>query len=191
MYLFLGFFTLSSSIGFFLGVSNTPVVGTFITALFGLIGTVIGTQYLFEKDTEIQIKRKSLGISIMILSVGLIMGSLTGEYYRNGWYSKNDKTLPWKELENPTNTREALDWIEVKERMEALGYSQKEVQEIYRIRLLEKKQLEKQVNEEMNNDIPSYEKTKVYDASSPFNAIFSNRDYSKKASRGLASTSKE
>lgn len=187
MILSIGYFTLSASLGFILGASNSPVAGVFITAFFGLLGTVIGAQYLFDKSKSLPINNISVGVGLIVVSVGLVGGIFSGEHYRTG--GSNDttktKTLPWLGLESPKNTYEALDWLQVQEKLSKLGYSDEQIKEIYSIRVNERKDLELKAQEEVSD---SYSSVTVYEPGMPFHAsIPETQDASSGGSRGLAS----
>jgi len=187
MTIFIGYVALSLSIGFLLGASNTPVVGAFITAFFGLVGTIVGAQYLFERKTSETKGLNHIGGGLILVSVGLVLGALIGEGYRNDWGSSPIKTLPWANSEPPAITAEALDWIATSEKLKSLGYTDKDINAIYQIRVNERKMLEKTQEMEANSGVDEYSRTKVYEPGSPFNSLLSTQVAGKKSSRGPSS----
>ena len=185
--IYLGYISIAVAIGYLLGASNTPVVGAFITAFFGLIGTIVGAQYLFDKEGESARKINHVGVGITLVSVGLVCGTLIGEGYRNNWGIKNEKTLPWAGLEAPSITSEALDWIATSEKLKQLGYSDDDVKVIYQIRIEERSKLKEAREIETAEGLDEYSLTKVYESTSPYNNILSIQTGIKQSSRGPAS----
>ncbi len=185
--IYLGYISLASSIGFFLGASNTPVVGDFITAIFGLLGTVIGAQYLFDKSTDVVIKAKHLSVGVALISVSLVCAALVGENYRKSHKATERLALPWKGLESPSNTYEALDWIATSEKMKQLGYTHEDVQSLYKIRALERKRLIEQRDKQVQQGIEDHFLVDIYDFSEPYSQMISGELYKEDIGRGLAS----
>jgi len=190
MYLGIGYFSLSLCLGMILGASNTPVAGTFLTALFGLMGTVIGSQYLHDRSKSLPLSQSSIGVGMMLVSAGIVSGILLGEIYRNSSHAQEkSRLLPWGAMEAPQNTYEALDWIEVQDRLENKGYTPTQIQALYKIRLSEKSALEGIVQDEIERGVEPYDQSRIYDPSQPFNSFVSDTrpPNSSGAQRGLAS----
>jgi len=187
MIIFIGYVALSLSIGFLLGASNSPVIGAFLTAFFGLVGTIVGAQYLFERNNSETKGLNHIGVGLVVVSIGLVLGSLIGEGYRNNWGISPDKILPWGSSEPPSITSEALDWIATSEKLRALGYSNKDINAIYQIRVSEREVLEKTIEMEASSGVDEYSRSKMYESGTPFNSILSIQKLGKKTSRGPAS----
>jgi len=187
MTIFIGYVALSLSIGFLVGASNSPVVGAFITAFFGLVGTIIGAQYLFERKHSETKGLNHIGAGLILVSLGLVSGALIGEGYRNDWGSSPKKILPWANSEPPSITAEALDWIATSEKLQALGYSYKDINAIYQIRVTEREMLEKTLDMEASSGVDEYSRTTIYESGTPFNSLLSIQETGKKSSRGPAS----
>jgi len=183
--LYFGYLFFSIALGFLLGASNTPVIGSFITAFFALIAAIAGTKFFSNKDDK-KSTINFLGIAMILVSVGLIGGEISGEAYRNGWGISKNNEFPWVNETAPESTYEAVDWIMLREKLLTLGYSDKEIQNLYKIRLKEKKILEKKKTEE--KEIDPYSQTKIYNAEKPFSELLITKiENNKNGSRGPAS----
>ncbi|MBW8182525.1 hypothetical protein [Shewanella nanhaiensis] len=175
MSLYLGFTFFSLFIGFLLGASNTPVIGLFLTSIFGFIGTLLGTQYVLNINNANKYGARFLGISMLAVSISLFIGTISGGFYRTESYIQVEQTLPWEGAAKPRSTKEALDWILVKEKMNLLGYSDEDVAKVYQIRSEEIELLEEIIKQESTQEEDLYSSelpTVIYDESAPFYLVF-------------------
>lgn len=142
--LFIGIFFLGICSGFLIGASKSPVVGIAITSLFGFIGAFAGILNISKKDDELKNnfieyflsnKKMITPISyfLIIYSISLLIGVITGEKYRSGELSFNNNFLVWEKDNRPQTLEEGIDWIMIIEKMKILGYSKKQIQELYSI----------------------------------------------------------
>jgi hypothetical protein len=73
--------------------------------------------------------------------------------------------------------------------MLAIGYTSEDVERLYEIRLKERGRLEKKAAAEEEANVDAYERTSVYDATSPFSQLLEKSASSKQTQgRGPAST---
>lgn len=187
MRLTIGFGSFALVIGFLLGASNTPVIAPFLTAIFGLIGSIIGTEYLISKSSKTSTDVNAIGSIFLTASILLFFGTLIGESYRSGLFTNKEKVLPWNSSTAPIDTKEAIDWILVKEKLNEIGYSNSQVEAIYRIREREIAMLKEAIQQEQQSGVETYNQTILYDESSPFYKMFPT-EITKSSGRGPAST---
>ena len=186
MYIHIGFILFSLFVGFIIGASNSPVIAPFITAMFGLIGSIIGVEFLISKSRENSISAKAIGFAMSFIAIGLFLGTVFGELYRSNTLFSEEKTLPWGALMAPESTNEALDWIVVKDKMNGLGYSDEQVEDIYKIRASETVELKNKIELEIQSGLQQYERTRLYDRNYPFHAVFPFSVEPKVTPRGVA-----
>jgi len=125
------------------------------------------------------------GQALLLISIGLIIGTFVGELYRTTAPPPNPAPIPWASQPAPYSTQEALDWIAVSAKLQSLGYSEKVITDLYAIRLKERQALEELVAKEEQEH--GFAGTKVYDASEPFSSSLSDIEPAAKATRGPAS----
>lgn len=169
--IYIGYGLFSISIGFFIGSSNSPVVVAFFAILVGLVGAFFGALKLLDDSKSRIIHANYVGKLLSVFALGLIGGELIGESYRNNLLFAEYATLPWKGLDEPKTTYEALDWLMVKAKMKSLGYQDSDISAIYLIRLNEIKSIKIERKSEVEEGISKYEMTKLYDKESPFNEV--------------------
>jgi len=185
LWLFAGYSALSLVIGYFLGASNTPVIGVFLTAFLGLAGTIVASKFLLDfRDTQ---KNSSAftGQALLLVSIGLIIGTFLGEFYRTTARPPNPAPIPWTVQTAPHSTQEALDWIAVSAKLQSLGYSEKVITDLYAIRIEERNTLEEIIAQEQQDH--GFSTTEVYDTSEPFSSSLSDVEPGKESTRGPAS----
>ncbi|WP_078118591.1 hypothetical protein [Thiosocius teredinicola] len=171
MWLLIGYLSISLTLGFLLGSSNTPVIGVFITGFLALVGTVVGAKYLFDFPDSQQNLMPIVGKSLFVLSLGVASGTIAGEKYRNGIHDRGSRSFPWSKDNAPTTTHEAIDWIALSEKLSNLGYSQSAIIELYRIRVVERKELSELIRKETAKGVDPFNITKLYDSTNPFNTM--------------------
>ena len=138
-WLTLGVSAFSVVLGFLIGASNTPVLGAALGSVFAILLALLGL-IKKEKGQSFKIRLENIdyvGKLLFIFSFLLFLGVITGENYRNGKIiGEKESVIPWTN-NPPSNTYEALDWIVLAKKMEILGYSSNQIQEIYKIRSAE------------------------------------------------------
>ena len=87
----------------------------------------------------------------------------------------------------PSTTKEALDWIVVKTSLINLGYSESDIFKIYDIRINEIDVLKKIIEKEKLKPEEHYDRTKLYDDSSPFHSMLTEAKKASLGTRGPAS----
>ena len=185
MWILVGYFIFSLTMGYFVGASNSPVVGVFITAIIGLAGTIFSSNIINQNNNEFD-KGVFIGKALILISVGLFIGEPSGELYRNGLPHSNEKKMIWAESAHElSSTSEALDWIVLNEKLINMGYSEPDIKKLYQKRLEEIKEI-KNKNAQSSD---KYLVSEVYDTSNPLNEIIKlqNSNITKKGSRGPAS----
>ena len=185
--IYLGFASLALVIGVLIGSSNSPVVGSFLAILVALVGTALGALKVVDTGKGRPDKSTVAGLLLVSFSIALIVGAFAGEQYRNSGSKDRVNPPPWTTKNQPTDTREALDWLVVMHKLSAMGHSQNTIKQIYEIRVLERNNLEKQLAKEMASDEEEFFQTVVYDSSSPFHETLLRTTLTTSASRGLAS----
>ncbi|MFT6908288.1 MAG: hypothetical protein ACJAS1_004985 [Oleiphilaceae bacterium] len=184
--LHIGFIIFSVFIGFTIGASNSPVVGHFLTAIFGLVGAIIGTEYLSSDRDKSQISKKFVGVCLTLSSISLFIGLISGDFYRNSG-QQEIVSIPWEGKVQPSTTKEALDWLVVRASLISLGYSQSDVSKIYDIRVKEIDELKKVIEKEKNLGTEFFEQTQLYNDSSPYHSMLPEAKKASVGSRGPAS----
>ena len=184
----LGASLFSVTFGFLIGASNSPVVGAVITSLFGVAVAVIS---LFGKEDEGKksvlwihaINKGLVGRLLFFFSIFFIMGTFLGESYRTGnfFFSQAKKNFVWRTGMTPQETKEALDWIMVYEKLKAIGYTESQVAELYAIR-----SQELQLFDSLQQVAEEDPYANRYDASQPFHAILNVESVKREHSRGPA-----
>ncbi len=183
--IYIGYGLFAISIGFFIGASNSPVVVAYLAAIGGLVGAIFGALKITDNTSNNE-SATYVGKLLSVFAVGLIIGELIGESHRNNLFFHEYTVLPWGELDEPKTTREALDWLMVKSKMNALGYQDSDVLKIYSIRLNELQTLQIQRDSELKTENFTDELTTLYDVSYPLNEVLP-KIVAKRNERGLAS----
>ena len=167
--LIIGILSFSLVLGYMIGASNSPVIGAFFSALSGFAGIIFGAKHLLPEEKKGD-PGNFIGLLLLVLSLGLFFGAFAGEKYRTGWFD-NEKELIWNEADRPVETREALDWIAVCEKLTALGYSMGQIRDIYQIRAGERAALVQLYEKQAAEGVESFNRVSVYDRNAPFHAI--------------------
>ncbi|WP_158972787.1 hypothetical protein [Paraglaciecola sp. L3A3] len=186
MILHVGFILFSVFIGFTIGASNSPVVGHFLTAIFGLAGAIVGTEYLSNDGEKFTLSKSSVGACLIFTSVSLFLGLISGDFYRNSG-KKIAISVPWEGQIKPSTTKEALDWLAVRTSLISLGYSDSDISNVYKIRVKEIERLNAIIEKEKSSGVEDYERTKLYDYSSPFHSMLPKAKAANVGTRGPAS----
>jgi len=184
--LYVGFILFSMFIGFAIGASNSPVVGEFLAAIFGLVAAIVGTEYFSGDGSKSQMSKKFVGVCLTLSSISLFVGLMFGDFYRNS-ANKTTISIPWEGKSLPSSTKEALDWLVVRTSLINLGYSEKNVSQIYDIRVQEIDHLKELIKLEEGLDTDCFERTKFYDDSTPFYSMLPEAKKASVGSRGPAS----
>lgn len=156
----------SGTLGLLVGASQSPVAGTFVTAVFGLAVGAFGVYdqrravSLLEEarnaldaesaelrskagrklDSELagvfRLDSSRVGKILLVFAVSFVIGLIGGAQVRaSGWprVAQSSRDFPWEEATAPTIPFNALDWIAIQENLLDIGYSSKEVKDLYEI----------------------------------------------------------
>jgi hypothetical protein len=134
----LGISAFSIMFGGLIGVSQTPVVGVFITGILGFIVGLSGN--IFRKSDNKEKEGKTfdfvtIGKSLFFLSIFLVLGVFIGSQYRSNLYKEENKEFVWTGEPIPFSMYEAFDWIMVQEILSRKGYSGDQINELYKMRM--------------------------------------------------------
>jgi len=181
---YLGILFVSLMLGYLIGASNSPVVGSALTAMLGLVGVLFGAKHLIPKDPKTI--PSFLGKILVIFAIGVLVGELVGESFRLGKFGKGSQDFPWKGAEPPASMSETLDWIVLKQKLLDLGYSDAQVSELYGIRLKEVENILQTRAQMISEGADDYELPEVYDTTQPFSDTL-EAETAKSSGRGPAS----
>jgi len=147
MYLFVvALGILAATLGFLVGGSHSPVAGVAITAVFGLVVTATGLLATTPRAptasaaspapagavqavTERTYRRT--GAVLLVFAVLFVAGLSGGISVRTS-SSRQARTFPWNDANKPANAFDAVDWLVVQENLLSRGYTEQQVQELYR-----------------------------------------------------------
>lgn len=74
------------------------------------------------------------GALLILFTTGIMVGTWTGAYARiNNLPLRNNVPFPWQQSARPKNSLAALYWLRIGHSLRALGYSDAQVQELYKI----------------------------------------------------------
>jgi hypothetical protein len=144
-----GIVTFAILLGFLVGASESPVVGTAVTAAFGLLAGVVsllatssskaeGSSPSKRFAVELIASRSALsrlGKVLLAFAIPFGCGVAAGASSRIVYSNPVQSTMPWHSLKPPLSPTKALDWIVVRERLRDLGYTDQQVQSLYQIEL--------------------------------------------------------
>ncbi len=164
----LGLSLLSVLFGFLVGVSSSPVLGVFITGVFGLLVAVIGIKSNKQETISIDLNKqistvqnnfRIAGMMILVFVPLFLISVGIGSALRNSsWpFKVNEKQFIWDESNKPNSAYEAIDWIIVQNKLVSMGYSEEQVKYLYR---LQKNKNAKSVSEALStrwNPLERYE----------------------------------
>ena len=163
--------------GLLVGASNTPVVGAFITAIFGVI---VGAVSLFanKEKPNIHLSFHQLGYILSLFSIFLVIGTWLGVYYRS-YDDPEEIFLPWSSTQPPKTAYEALDWIVVSKILKENGLTNEKISSLYKTRLEERKSIDSLKQDSYSESMPYYKMLSIF--------IFENKEQKTSARRGPAS----
>ena len=136
----LGFTLLGGAVGFFAGASKSPVIGTLLPLLFGLVGGAGGLYLtrvdLYDRKTLLRLSL--LGKSLSLFIVFAVIGSVYGislRTQRSIWsFLSFDILMPKSEAELPLSVQEdprkTLQLVLLRARIRALGATVEEEKHI-------------------------------------------------------------
>ena len=158
----LGIACLAALLGFLVGASESPVAGIAITATFGIVATVLSTKLSSSAlDPNSQKSRDftavhltQLGRILIIFSVLFASGLAVGIAARLKFNETDAPSLPWEGKQAPRSAKQAVDWIIVNNKLRGMGYSQKQVMEIYELEVARRKG-EKDENSSLSDELIS------------------------------------
>lgn len=184
--IYAGIFGISLLIGYLIGASNSPVVGAFITAVIGFAGVAVGAKHL-APEGRTQSVSSFTGMLLLILAGGIFAGEIGGEAFRRGWLFGQERQFLWDSRNQPEETREAIDWLVVAEKLSNLGYTHAQIVDIYSIRAEERSRLSKIRAQQIESEVDPYALVEVYDSASPYHELL-EVPAGETAGRGPAST---
>lgn len=148
--LLLGIGLTTGMIGFMVGASSSPVIGAVVPVTWGAIGAVLS--FFLQKDQaetgdshsttlfSRQVKL-ALGATLICASVFYGVGFLAGTQARiNAWLIPDsllsarlpERHFPWDDQTQPFYIDGVLKWLLVQEELLGLGYSEQDVQALYK-----------------------------------------------------------
>ena len=143
----LGIASLAALLGFLVGASESPVAGIAITATFGIVATILSAKSsaaavdsVPQKATEVTtLPLYKLGQMFIVFSIAFVAGLSGGIYARLQFHEVDAQTLPWEGKSAPKSARQAVDWIIVGAKLRSMGYSNRQVLELYEIDVARRK----------------------------------------------------
>jgi len=135
------------SIGYMVGASNSPVVGSITPAVFGIVIFALGVLKI-QKTTGSEHAQvpgspsmdvsviplrsvRQLGIMLTLFSISYFGAALLGTEIRALAVAKKSPELPWAANSEPNNLDTALQWLVIQKRLEAYGYTPGQVRQVY------------------------------------------------------------
>ncbi len=131
-----GMGTVGLAIGFFAGMSASPIVATLLPLLFGLLGGASGL-FISRADTELKdthFKTKALGVSFIFFSVPLLLSSVYGVLIRTQnpiselvpTFHSSEEVASFATIPEGESAKRMFEMVEVRARMVALGATKEE-----------------------------------------------------------------
>jgi hypothetical protein len=144
----IGLATSGFVIGYFTGVSSSPVTGAVVTSVFGgVVGLAGGffssrsaqTPAVSSPDTPKSTGRVVLrqwGLALIVFSLALLVGKVSGDFARIAWvrYSSQAPVIPWADStppEPPDSADKALRWLYFAHDASEQGLSPDQIKELY------------------------------------------------------------
>lgn len=137
-------------LGFLVGASSSPIAGAAVTAVFGLLAAALAfvqVKEIGEPGASTRIPTKgagarrlsvstlnSLGWCLVLFCIAFSTGLAAGVWARNAHSAQRSQvTFPWRGGAAPASIRVAVDWIAVKRALTSVGYSDAQIEELYRM----------------------------------------------------------
>jgi hypothetical protein len=144
LWLYIGLSSMAITLGYMVGASNSPVVGTAITALFGLGVAAVGivkdkrSAATEEQANTVPVQRssnwmRSTGIMLTIFALTFLVATVGGTFVRTVATRPSVTPLPWNGSAPPASARGALEWLVIQRRLLAYGYTIDQVQNFYKL----------------------------------------------------------
>ena len=150
-------------LGFLVGVSESPVAGIALTASFGIVATGLALHQRTASGhppdlpsvpdaeptkSDLLTALESLGKVLIAFAITFVGGLALGVATKIWSHAPEpQQKLLWQisqvPASAPASARKAIDWIVVRERLRALGYSDQQILEVYRIDADKKKDEDK------------------------------------------------
>jgi len=151
----LGLCLVAAFLGFMAGLSESPVAGIAITAIFGALSAAIAAHQKFAERLGgtvdatsasngtpsaklASFKRyfRSLGLLLTVFAVSFARGLGAGIKVRLASAPPPQSlAAPWKGLSMPSTPLKAIDWMIVQRKLLDIGYSEEQVRTIYVLEL--------------------------------------------------------
>lgn len=178
IWLLIGIMCFSIVLGLFMGASNSPVAGVVISSIFGIAVAAIGIWAKNpdgEKQVQMNVNFSYVGKCLVIFSIFILIGVHLGIKYRTG-RAASQKSFIWNNSVLPGSTYEALDWITVSELLNEKGFTQTQIEALYKLRVLE-----------LSDTSVDVYGAKKYSENTPYAKMLISVGTEKKTGRGLAS----
>ena len=147
-WLYLGLSFTAVALGYMVGASNSPVVGSVIPGVFGLVVVAIGVFKDLGHRTDVEDRNsapkerdgstplsfdsiRSLGIMLTVFAISYFGAAILGTEVRALTSRPASTQFPWTEKNRPTKTTTALEWLVVQKRLVAYGYTLDQVRQLY------------------------------------------------------------
>lgn len=145
----IGIAFIAALLGFLVGASESPVAGIALTATFGIVATGLALHQKAATVTpnslppvpasevsqaQLVTALKSLGVVLIVFTLTFAGGLTLGVWSKLQSHIAEPQTrLVWQGAQRPTTAKKALDWIMVQRKLKDMGYTDKQVLEIYKI----------------------------------------------------------
>ena len=147
IWIHLGICSFSIVMGILIGVSQSPILGVFISGILGLLVGVSGS--IFRKDEPEKQRKETIydfniiGKVLLQFSIFLIIGVYIGSEYRANIYEIKSPEFIWTEQNKPNSVNEAIDWILVNQILSEKGYAKNQIRELYELGISERNRFER------------------------------------------------
>ena len=130
----------AAAIGYMVGASNSPVVGSVVPAAFGLLTIAFAVPRRVAPSEKpdgatpealAALGPRSVGILLTVFATAYLGSALTGSAVRT-WPARPIHTpFPWTNSTAPADHIGAIQWLVVQKRLLAYGYTPDQIQELY------------------------------------------------------------
>jgi hypothetical protein len=132
--------------GYMVGASDSPVVGSAITAFFGLGVAAVGVFKERRSQSEEKLGAganveahyspnwiRSAGIMLTIFALSYLTAAVAGSVVRARSTRPERASFPWTEKTQPGSPQKALQWLVVQKRLRDYGYTATQIQSLYQL----------------------------------------------------------
>jgi len=131
-------------LGYMVGASNSPVVASVVPAAFSFFLVALGvTKIELPKDRDsktpepekhvpiLAIGVRAVGIMLTVFAFAYLGAVILGSRVRISGWGNEQVSLPWTEVNQPKQTKTALEWLVLQKRLMAYGYSPDQIRQVY------------------------------------------------------------